>query len=354
MIVKRKIIFFYILTVLGGVVQEQTGGNSAIAPTAAAIASATKKDNRMNNTIDSNQKTLLDFKKKLLDEQKNGEGKIDKINQKIEETKKIIDEERVKLEEERLKLKHTNEAKDADYTKFTELKNNLIEERKRMKTLDSKASSAGTGTGFRSRRDKYNISNLTRALDQIEKDIQTKKLSKDEERRLVLKSKEIATRLHALKVIHKKEDTYKNMAIKFDDLRGKMTKIFDQKAEIGKGIGKLKSNLDDLLNKREELYEERRMVIHLVREAGAKLEMVDTQLNAIEFKRTRLQYSSDRQRRQKGERRSRHEIPQDKMRKNRENQELWNSLKEVAMKKMSSGEKLTFDEMKLIYSDDSE
>src|ERR687889_711009 len=348
-----KIIFFHMLIVLGGVVQEQNGGNTAIASTASATASAIKKDNRINNSIDSNQKTLLEFKRQLIEEQKKGENQIERINQKIEETKKTIDDERVKLEEERLKLKHTNEAKDADYTKFTELKNNLIEERKRMKTLDSKASSVGTG--FKSRRDKYNISNLTRALDQIEKDIQTKKLSKDEERRLVLKSKEIATRLHALKVIHKKEDTYKNMAIKFDDLRGKMTKIFDQKAEIGKVIGKLKSNLDDLLNKREELYEERRMIIHQVREAGAKLEMVDTQLNAIEFKKTRLQYSSDRQRRQTGERRSsRHEIPQDKMRKNRENQELWNSLKEVAMKKMSSGEKLTFDEMKLIYSDDSE
>ncbi|MDQ6724229.1 MAG: hypothetical protein M3Z01_08205 [Thermoproteota archaeon] len=345
-------------------VQEQSGGNSAIAPTAAASASAIKKDNRINNSIDSNQKTLVEFKRTLLDEQKNGESQIDKINQKIEETKKIIDEERVKLEAERLKLKHTNEAKDADYTKFTELKNNLIEERKRMKTLDSKASSSvGGGVGgFRSRRDKYNISNLTRTLDQIEKDIQTKKLSKDEERRLVLKSKEIATKLHTLKVITKKEDSYKNMAIKFDDLRGKMSQIFDQKADIGKGIGKLKSNLDGLLNKREELYEERRMVIHQVREAGAKLEMVDTQLNAIEFKKTRLQYSSDRQRRQTGgdrdrERdrdRRRHEIPQDKMRKNRENQDLWNSLKEVAMKKMTSGEKLTFDEMKLIYSDDSE
>ena len=96
-------------------------------------------------------------------------------------------------------------------------------------------------------------------------------MSKDEERRLVLKSKEIATRLHALKVIHKKEDTYKNMAIKFDDLRGKMTKIFDQKAEIGKGIGKLKSNLDELLNKREELYEERRMVIHLSKRSRCKI-----------------------------------------------------------------------------------
>src|SRR5919107_1020888 len=348
-----KIIFFHMLIVLGGVVQEQNGGNTAIASTASATASAIKKDNRINNSIDSNQKTLLEFKRQLIEEQKKGENQIERINQKIEETKKTIDDERVKLEEERLKLKHTNEAKDADYTKFTELKNNLIEERKRMKTLDSKASSVGTG--FKSRRDKYNISNLTRALDQIEKDIQTKKLSKDEERRLVLKSKEIATRLHALKVIHKKEDTYKSLAMKFDDLRGKMTKIFDQKADVGKVIGKLKSDLDELLNKREELYEERRMVIHQVREAGAKLEMVDTQLNAIEFKRTRLQYSSDRQRRQTGERRSsRHEIPQDKMRKNRENQELWNSLKEVAMKKMSSGEKLTFDEMKLIYSDDSE
>lgn len=335
-------------------VQEQTGGNSAIASTAAASASATKKDNRMNNSIDSNQKTLLEFKKNLIEEQKQGESQIDKINQKIEETKKVIDEERVKLEAERLKLKHTNEVKDADYTKFTELKNSLIEERKRMKTLDSKASG---GTGFRTRRDRYNVANLTKALDQIEKDIQTKKLSKDEERRLVLKSKEIATKLHTLKVITKKEDTYKNMALKFDDLRGKMTQIFDQKAEIGKVIGKLKANLDILLNKREELYEERRMVIHQVREAGAKLEMVDTQLNAIEFKKSRLQHSSDRQRRQNSgdrDRRRTHEIPQDKMRKNRENQDLWNSLKEVAMKKMAGGEKLTFDEMKLIYSDESD
>ena len=331
-------------------VQEQNSGNPATAPSAAASGSTTKKDNRLENSIDSNQKTLLDFKKSLIEEQKLGETQIEKINESIEETKKIIDEERVKLEAERLKLKQINEVKDADYAKFTELKSNLIEERKRMKTLDTKASSGGP----RSRRDKYNLSNLTKALEQIERDIQTKKLSKDEERRLVLKSKEIATRLHALKVIHKKEDTYKSLATKFDDIRGKMNVIFDQKADVGKGIGKIKSNLDELLNRREELYEERRGVIHRVREAGAKIEMVDTQLNAIEFKRNRLQHSSERQRRYSPERKIRHEIPQDKMRKNRENQDLWNSLKEVAMKKMSSGEKLTFDEMKLIYAEESD
>ena len=332
-------------------VQEQNSGNQATAPSAAASGSATKKDNRSENSIDSNQKTLLDFKKSLIEEQKVGESQIEKINESIEETKKIIDEERVKLEAERLKLKQINEVKDADYAKFTELKTSLIEERKRMKTLDTKAASGG---GQRSRRDRYSLSNLTKALEQIEKDIQTKKLSKDEERRLVLKSKEIATRLHALKVIHKKEDTYKSLATKFDDIKGKMNDIFDQKADVGKVIGKIKSNLDELLNKREELYEERRGVIHRVREAGAKIEMVDTQLNAIEFKKNRIQHSSERQRRYSPERKVRHEIPQDKMRKNRENQELWNSLKEVAMKKMSSGEKLTFDEMKLIYAEESD
>ncbi len=346
----RKNISFHILTVLSGVVQEQNSGNSATAPSAAASASATKKDNRSENTIDSNQKTLLDFKRSLLEEQKATESQIEEINKKIEETKKIIDEERVKLETERLKLKQINELKDADYAKFTELKNNLIEERKRMKTLDTKASGGGT----RLRRDRYNITNLTKALEQIEKDIQTKKLSKDEERRLVLKSKEIATKIHALKVMHKKEDSYKTLTTKFEDLKEKMTKIFDQKADVGKVIGKIKASLDELLNHREELYEKRREIIHQTREAGAKLEMVETQLNAIEFKKTRLQHASERQRRHYTERKARHEIPLDRMRKSKENQELWNSLKEVAMKKMASGEKLTFDEMKLIYSDDSD
>ena len=126
-------------------VQEQNSGNPATAPSAAASGSTTKKDNRSENSIDSNQKTLLDFKKSLIEEQKLGETQIEKINESIEETKKIIDEERVKLEAERLKLKQINEVKDADYAKFTELKSNLIEERKRMRTLDTKASSGGGG-----------------------------------------------------------------------------------------------------------------------------------------------------------------------------------------------------------------
>ena len=68
-----------------------------------------------------------------------------------------------------------------------------------------------------------------------------------------------------------------------------------KKLILERELVKLKSNLDELLNRREELYEERRGVIHRVREAGAKIEMVDTQLNAIEFKRNRLQHSSERQ-----------------------------------------------------------
>jgi len=72
------------------VVQEQNSGNPATAPSAAASGSTTKKDNRSENSIDSNQKTLLDFKKSLIEEQKLGETQIEKINESIEETKKLV------------------------------------------------------------------------------------------------------------------------------------------------------------------------------------------------------------------------------------------------------------------------
>ena len=44
---------------------------------------------------------------------------------------------------------------------------------------------------------------------------------------------------------------------------------------------------------------------------------------------------------------------QERTKRNKENQERWNMLKEVALKKMSSGEKLTFEEMKLIFKNNS-
>jgi uncharacterized coiled-coil DUF342 family protein len=67
-----------------------------------------------------------------------------------------------------------------------------------------------------------------------------------------------------------------------------------------------------------------------------------------------MQYIEHRQRKQKdGEERhpSRYGAPQEKIKRNKENQERWNMLKEVALKKMSNGEKLTFDEMRLIFGD---
>jgi uncharacterized coiled-coil DUF342 family protein len=82
--------------------------------------------------------------------------------------------------------------------------------------------------------------------------------------------------------------------------------------------------------------------------------MIETQLNAIAFKKNRMAQSETRQKKQKemDERRvARHEATQERTRRDKEYQERWNTLKEAAQKKMSSGEKLTFDEMKLIFGD---
>ncbi|MFL6363887.1 MAG: coiled-coil protein [Nitrososphaeraceae archaeon] len=333
---------------------QHSNGSSNTAATAATTTAARNNNTRTQNlnSTDSNLKTLLDFKKSLLEEQKETDQRIQEINNKIESTKMQIDEERSQLEELRNKLKQINEQKDTEYTRFMELKKSLIEVRDEMKkTVDDKAGSSATS---KSRRDRFDIANLSKNLEQIERDIQTKKLSKDEERKLVARSKEIATKLHGLKIIHKKEERYRRISSQYDALKTKMNSIFDQKTEFGNKIGTLKASLDSLLNLREELYEERRKEIHGIREIAAKLEMVETQLNAIEFRRSRIQYSEHRQRRQKetDERRtSRYEVSQERTKRNKENQERWNTLKEVALKKMSNGEKLTFDEMKLIFGD---
>jgi uncharacterized coiled-coil DUF342 family protein len=53
-----------------------------------------------------------------------------------------------------------------------------------------------------------------------------------------------------------------------------------------------------------------------------------------------------------GERRAaRQEAMQERAKRDKEYQERRNALKEVALKKMTTGKKLTFDEMKLIFGD---
>ncbi|MDQ3840816.1 MAG: hypothetical protein M3297_16305 [Thermoproteota archaeon] len=333
--------------------QQTSNGNGSMTAATTTTTSATQNKTEYNTSrnLDSNLKTLLEFKRSLLEEQRKSEQEIQELNSRIEETKKSIDAGRDQLDNLRTQLKRVNEQKDAEYVKFKELKNSLMETRNEMKNLDTKST---LGANMKSRKDRFDMVHLGRVLEQIEHDIQTKKLTKDEERRLVAKSKEVATKLHNLRVINKKEDKYRNVLSQYESIKAVMNRIFDKKSEFGNKIGSIKKELDKLMNLRESLYEDRRKLIHAIREASAKLEMVDTQLNAIEFRRSRAQASGHRQRKKReyeGRRENRYEATQERARRSKENQEKWNTLKEEALRKMSSGEKLTFDEMKLIYGD---
>jgi uncharacterized coiled-coil DUF342 family protein len=320
-------------------------------PSASSLTSNDSNESTLQeNHIDSNMHTLLEFKKTLQKEQQVAENKIQVINEKIDSTKKQIDEQRITLEELRLNLKKVNERKDAEYPRFLELKNNVIELRNKMKTHDEKTGATTT----RPRKERLDMANLARSLDQIDRDIQTKKLSKEEERKLVARSKETAVKLHALRIIHKNEDDYRRIVSEYEQLKTKISSIFDQKSEFGERIGKLKEALEQLLNLRETLYENRRKAVREVREIGTKLEMVDTQLNAIEYRRAHKLASRPRRMRDTSDRRdSKQEALQERMKRNKENQERFNLLKDAAVRKMSSGAKLTFDEMKLIYGDEN-
>ncbi|MGD1838716.1 MAG: coiled-coil protein [Nitrososphaeraceae archaeon] len=302
-----------------------------------------KRNSKDLTSIELNLKNLVEFKESLVNNQKNLDEQIQNTNEKIEKTKKEIDGERKKLEDLRVRLKEVNDVKEEEFPKFMELKNTITKARNQMKLMDEKA-------GNRSFKERSNIKQLSRTLEQLEKDIQTKKLSKEEERRLVSRAKEIATKLHALKIIHKKEDQYRNISSEYNILKSKINELFDKRSEFGNKIGDIKKSLDKLLNSREDLYEERRKTIREVREINSKLEMVNTQISAIEFKRSRIS-SPNKRFKDRFNRTYGPNSVKERSKRNKENQEMWNSLKEQALKKMSSGEKLTFDEMKLIYSD---
>jgi len=297
-------------------------------------------------SLESNLKTLLDFKSSLLEDQKNGEQVIQELNEKIEVTKKQIDEEREILEGLRIKLKEVNDVKEEEFPKFMELKELVLKARSQMKIIDEKTSNKPT-------RERINIKQLTKTLEQLERDIQIKKLSKEEERKLVARSKEIAIKLHTMKVMHKKEDQYRTISSQYGNLKSKINEIFDQRSDFGNKIGELKQVLDILLDSREKLYEERRKIIRDVRETAAKLEMVNTQINAIEFRKSKItSYGGKRRSRDSHDKNySGFQSSKDRARRSKENVQIWNSMKEQALKKMSNGEKLTFDEMRLIYSD---
>jgi uncharacterized coiled-coil DUF342 family protein len=320
-----------------------TGGSAVLTATAT-------NSNSGDDELDPNRKTLLEFKRVVQEEQKTGDKRIEEINTKLDDVKKQIDGERTQLDDLRAKLKQVNEEKDNEYPKFVQLRESLMQAKNQMKILDDKVGPVAA----KLRKERSDMHNLQKALEQIERDIQTKKLSKDEERKLVARSKEIATKLHTLKVIHKKEDQYRTISTQYDQLRDQVRRIFKLKEEYGTKIGKLKESLDNLINLREGLYEERRQVIHVVREAAAKLEMIETQLNAIAFKKSRMQAAEYRHKRQKetGERRAaRQEAMQERAKRDKDYQERRNALKEVALQKMTTGKKLTFDEMKLIFGD---
>jgi uncharacterized coiled-coil DUF342 family protein len=339
-----KNIFLMLLHFVSDVVRDTDTSGSAV------LTATATNSNSGDDELDPNRKTLLEFKKAVQEEQKTGDKRIEEINTQLDSIKKQIDEERTQLDDFRAKLKQVNEEKDIEYPKFVQLREGLMQAKNQMKVLDDKVGPVAA----KLRKERSDMHNLQKALEQIERDIQTKKLSKDEERKLVARSKEIATKLHTLKVIHKKEDQYRTISTQYDQLRDQVRRIFRLKEEYGTKIGKLKESLDNLINLREGLYEERRQVIHTVREAAAKLEMIETQLNAIAFKKSRMQAAEYRHKRQKetGERRAaRQEAMQERAKRDKEYQERRNALKEVALKKMTTGKKLTFDEMKLIFGD---
>src|SRR5215212_1095426 len=152
-----KNIFLMLLHSVSDVVRDSDSGGSAI------LTATATNSNSGGDELDPNRKTLLEFKRAVQEEQ----------NNKLDGVKKQIDEQRTQLDDYRSKLKQVNEEKDIEYPKFIELRESLIDAKNQMKSLDDKVGPVAA----KLRRERSDMHNLQKALNQIERDIQTKKLS---------------------------------------------------------------------------------------------------------------------------------------------------------------------------------
>ena len=102
----------------------KSGGSAKSAATATAqTRNREEGQSSRQPASDSNLRTLQDFKKTYLKRRRSVKKTIESLNKKIDDTKKLIDDERINLDDLRAKLKVVNEQKDAEFGKFTELKN---------------------------------------------------------------------------------------------------------------------------------------------------------------------------------------------------------------------------------------
>ncbi len=282
-----------------------------------------------SNEIDIlNQKIISHsiYRSGLIQEIKGLHQKRQDLRQEIIGLSKKIEKNRDSLGDGYYIYKNTRKKRREILSKIRELRPKIKEAEDEISTFENSIS-------------RENSSIITKRLKEADWKIQTEKLTREEEKQLIQLVKELETKLRLLKQAYGSNQKVYEMKKEMKILQEKMDEVstLSQESENEFEVGK--DRLTNDFKCREQLYAEIDKVNEDILELDQAISNTDQQLDEMRIKRREVLDQK--------------KINEIDIIKNKE-QEILQKAKVEAKDKMINGKKLTFEELRLAWGDDSE
>ena len=180
---------------------------------------------------------------------------------------------------------------------------------------------------------------LNDRLKKVEWKLQTERLSRDEEKQLVSIVKDIETKLKTWKKAYSTKQELTNLLDQIKVLKAKLDEMNRFRAETDPDVKAKHERVATMLNQRHQLFQEIEDINNSLIELDANITKATQDLDALRGQR-RTQVEGRRSR--------------DYESNKAKTRQLVDRARDDARKKYEQGEKLSLDELKLVYSDDNE
>ncbi len=180
---------------------------------------------------------------------------------------------------------------------------------------------------------------LNERLKKVEWRLQTERLSRDEEKQLVSTVKDLETKLKAWKKAYTAKQEYTKITDQINGLKSKLDEMNRFKAESDPEIRAKHERVATMLNQRHQLFQEIETINNTLVELDGKITNATNEVDVLRGQR-RIQLDGRRSR--------------DYETNKAKTRQLVNQARDSAKKKYEQGEKMSLDELKLLYADDNE
>jgi uncharacterized coiled-coil DUF342 family protein len=180
---------------------------------------------------------------------------------------------------------------------------------------------------------------LNERLKKIEWKLQTERLSRDEEKQLVSNVKDLERKLKTWKRAHSTKQDLSEIIGQIKVLKSKLDEMNEFKADNDPEVKAKHERVASMLNRRHELFQEIETINNQLVSLDENIAKATAELDVLRNQRRSML---------EGRRSKEHDSNRAKTR------ELVERAKGDARKKLDAGQKLSLDELKLVYADDPE